>query len=1031
MMKQNTVLIADKKQSTREITKSLLSKHNYRVFVAEEETALQQLLANESIDILLLDVLFKDKTKSLSLANRVHHDDNIPVILLIPESELNLIVEAHTVKAAGYILSPPHEGELITTIDMAISNFKTERKLLESEKKYQNLFEKAPDMYFSVDPSAIILDVNEFGAQNLGYQKEELIGESVWKVVHPDDLKDIKEQITGIFSSKTEKSELTFRKVRKDNSVIWVHEKVHLVLNEKLKPVELLVMCRDISQQRKVDDELKETKNRFLTFMDKIPGSVFIKDKNSRFIFANNYLKEKAETTEIVGKTPHDLFRKEDADKDVEEDQQVLEKGLITKIAKGRDKVGNENYYKLLKFPIHSKNITSLIGGVALEITEQIKAQKELEINEERLRLAIESAREGTWDRNFITGEYFLSERFIDIFDLQSKQDIPIDKIWETRVVKEDAEKARQEIEKHLRGETRSYKVEYRVKQKNGRTIWVLDKGRVVERDNRGKPVRMTGVVIDITENKNIRNALHESEELLSALSNAIPDMGFLFDEEGHILKVFASNPSYLYKPAKEISGKNISEVVPHDVALNAIKVIRKTIEKNASQKYVYQLDVPAGKKWFEGISANLDITKNGKRLVVLVVRDITERKELETRLVKARQHAENANEAKSDFLASMSHEIRTPMNTIIGMTDLTLETPLDEEQQEYIDIIKSSSTHLLDIINDILDLSKIEAGKVQFELRKFNIKRFIEEIILSLRSNAEKKNLQLDFHIDKNVPDEVQGDEIHLRQILYNLISNAIKFTDEGGCLVRLKHLKTASGKTKIQFSVEDTGIGISQESIDVIFDNFSQAHTETKRKYGGTGLGLSITQKLIERMGGKIWVESEPNAGSVFYFTLTFDLPKRSAAIKIDVAGPDDKLTGKQCHDNLKLLIAEDNDLNQRLIVRLLGNRGHSCILVENGKEAVQKLREEQFDAVFMDIQMPVMDGVEATEKIRKDETGDFDPQIPIVAVTAYAFEEDRYKFIEVGMDDFIPKPINNNKLDSVLDMLKKKKNEKRTQD
>ncbi len=780
----------------------------------------------------------------------------------------------------------------------------------------------------------------------------------------------------------------------------------------------------------KTEQKLKESQQIFKTFTQKIPGSVFIKDEQSRYIFANDYLIKKAQVKDVTGKSPMDIFTEKEAIKDIEEDQDVfLNKKVINNIQKGRDKVGNDNYYRVVKFPIEREKEPPLIGGFALEITKEILVQKNLEIGEERLRLALESAKEGFWDRNLKTGELFLSNRFREIFNIPEDKYIDTDYIWDKLVVPEDAQKAKEEIRKHMEGQTSSYEIEYRIGKKKSNTTWILEKGKVVERDKKGNPQRMLGVVIDITQRKLTREALKESEELLTSLSQAIPDIAFLFDEDGYILNVFANNKDLLIKPVDEIIHQKLTDILPDKIAATTQDVIKKTVQTGNPQKHEYQLQVPAGLKWFEGMTSKLNVKRVNKQLVLGVARDITERKNLEQSLLTAKKSAEKSNRAKSEFLASMSHEIRTPMNTIIGMTDLTLETSLDEEQKEYLDIIKTSSVHLLSIINDILDLSKIEAGKIQLQHKKFNLKNTVKEVIQSLQPVAEKKELLLDFHFDDHIADELNGDEIHLRQILYNLIGNAIKFTGEGGCVVRVKPNQTKQETpTTLEFSVEDTGIGIAPEKTDSIFESFSQAHVETTRKYGGTGLGLSITQKLIELMKGKIWVESEPNAGTTFYFTIPFNLKEKSKVQEKDkspLTPEKDKVTKDK--NRLKLLIAEDNDLNQKLILRLLKNRGHYCTLAENGKEAVDKLTEGEFDAIFMDIQMPVLDGVEATQMIRNDKSGKFDSRIPIVAVTAYAFEEDKYKFFDAGMDEFIPKPINNKKLDKVLKMLISKKQKK----
>jgi signal transduction histidine kinase/HPt (histidine-containing phosphotransfer) domain-containing protein/ActR/RegA family two-component response regulator len=379
-----------------------------------------------------------------------------------------------------------------------------------------------------------------------------------------------------------------------------------------------------------------------------------------------------------------------------------------------------------------------------------------------------------------------------------------------------------------------------------------------------------------------------------------------------------------------------------------------------------------------------------------------------------ARQ-AEAANRTKSEFLANMSHEIRTPMNGILGMTDLALEADSPEEKQEYLQIVKTSAEALLGIINDILDFSKIEAGKLVVEQLPIDLPKTVRDTVNTLSLRAQQKGLKFSCNMAPDVPRFVVSDPTRLRQVLLNLLGNAVKFTDQGEVSVCLAINQRINNHATLHFSVRDSGIGIPAEKIGQIFEAFAQADASTTRKYGGTGLGLSITSRLVELMGGCIGVESKPGQGSTFHFGMTVEvvdtMDDQEASSKTSLPLP-------TANNILKVLLVEDNPVNQKLAQLLLEKWGHQVTLAENGQEAIKYIHTgAYFDIILMDMQMPVMGGMEATQSIRAREAELGEPPRYIVAMTANAMQGDRESCLQAGMNDYIAKPINKNELAAKL--------------
>jgi PAS domain S-box-containing protein len=399
------------------------------------------------------------------------------------------------------------------------------------------------------------------------------------------------------------------------------------------------------------------------------------------------------------------------------------------------------------------------------------------------------------------------------------------------------------------------------------------------------------------------------------------------------------------------------------------------------------------------------------------IATDVTRRREAQEELAKARDLAEAANRAKSQFLANISHEIRTPMNAILGMTELALSTDMTEEQKEYLTTVKRSADSLLCLLNDLLDLSKIEAGRLEISAERFDLQELLEDTLKPASVQATQKGLKLTWEVQGDVPHQLIGDDARLRQVLVNLVGNAIKFTHQGGVSVNVESQWQSGDEIGLKISVRDTGIGISGDQLQSIFDAFTQANSATSRRYGGTGLGLTICGHLVELMGGRIWVESVLGAGSTFHCTVRL---KTGPGIAIDTErSPSSTQRSMASRGGMRVLTADDNAANRMLVARILQKRGHEVMEAETGAEVLAILREQEVNVLLLDVQMPDSDGFTVTAAIRAQETVGR-PRLPIIAVTAYAMDGDRERCLEAGMDGYLAKPVQTRELVALVETL-----------
>lgn len=570
-----------------------------------------------------------------------------------------------------------------------------------------------------------------------------------------------------------------------------------------------------------------------------------------------------------------------------------------------------------------------------------------------------------------------------------------------------------------LQGVIPSFELENQYFHKNGSIVWTSVHVSLVYDDHDGKPLYFIAQFIDVTKNKLAELKLQESIERYTSLKKYNHDAIISFGLNGIIIngnKMVQQMTGYLIE---ELIGSRMSTLIGEINSINLLLALNDYGDIEKVEKDITFIQHKDGHSVEVLVTLAPIIIHGQTKGFYIIAKDMTEQK----KLIIEKEAAEKTNKAKSEFLAMMSHEIRTPMNGVIGMTDVLLETELDEEQIEYVQIIKKSGDTLLTIINDILDFSKIESGKTELMEEPLNVRIILSETLYMVMPKALEKNLEMTTSVCPEVPNLVHGDVTKLRQVLMNLLSNAIKFTPNGAISISVETLSQERNTVRLQFAIKDTGIGVPKDQIGHLFEPFYQVDHFMTRKTEGTGLGLAICKKLVELMDGQIWHAANDQTGSTFFFTASFRVySEYSDSSQYDRWREQDDMVENPAEQPLEILIAEDNEVNQLVIKKMIEKLGYKATLVHNGKEAVEAVKRYPYDIIFMDIQMPWMDGLMATKLIHERLNGKKKPYI--VAVTAHAIKGDSEKYLAEGMDAYISKPISINAIAEIIERFEKRK-------
>ncbi|MFD2203382.1 PAS domain-containing hybrid sensor histidine kinase/response regulator [Shivajiella indica] len=559
-------------------------------------------------------------------------------------------------------------------------------------------------------------------------------------------------------------------------------------------------------------------------------------------------------------------------------------------------------------------------------------------------------------------------------------------------------------LESAIAERNQNVSLEFDMKHKNGNWVRV----KIFEKllyDEKGNFNGNVGICTDIQYKFESEQKLVKSENRLRAVLNSLPDLIFIYNNDGVFLDYYVKDESLLLTPPESIMGLNFKDIMPEPMRTDLIQAFERTIATNKIQQIEFEFMLPIGKRIFEARVFKLDEEK-----IVSMARDITTQKLYEKGLQEAKNAAESANRAKSEFLANMSHEIRTPMNGLLGIVELLENTKLNQKQREYLNVIKDSGKSLSNIINDILDYSKIESGMMNLNLSKFHFKLEMQRIFKIFSGIVEKKKIQFTYKFGPLVPSLVQLDKEKVAQVVLNILGNAMKFTPQGGKVhVEISVESVLEENIILYFSIKDNGSGIPPEDIGMLTEPFVQLDGSNTREYEGTGLGLAISKKLVELMGGELQIKSKPGEGSEFIFSVfgTSISEKEDFGQfgNFEINEEEIELVNLAERCPLKILLVEDNNTNLTFMMMLMEQLGYEVEIARNGLEAIAAVKSNVYDLILMDIQMPKMNGLEATRKIRQLS---MDKDLKIIGLSANAFKEDIDEALTSGMNSYLTKPV-----------------------
>lgn len=892
-------------------------------------------------------------------------------------------------------------NEELTTLNEEL-NVKTQELKL-SNSSLENIQSSIGSPLVVIDSKLRVVRYNNL-ANKIFTLHPNSIGKSITSISCNAEIEDFEQML--INTIKTGNSS----KVIVDSDKRFYQFQIEPSRDEMGKIIGAILIFFDNTEIVAAESKLQLSQHRVRSIIDGSPALIALKDAFGNYLTVNKAFLRffNLDEKQVLGKSDRDIFDDAISTQFRDLDLEVL---LRKKPTESQEKIifnNKTSVFLASRFPLfesdNSRNPYS-VGVVLFDVTQQVLAQEALESSEVRYRALIED--QAVFVTRFKSnGEItFVNKSFAAFFGGNANETIGRSFFY---YVDRDKQSL---VEKSLEQITTSNSVvtvEHTYKVLNQPLKWIrwILRG-LFNKD--GVITEIQAVGFDITEMRVRSDELQEKEKIYGSILSFSSDFLFVYkvtnQNEFELESFNRSAESSFVNTNNAYVGKNLQDFVDPDKYQKVLGHYQKTLETKKAQVYEETIELPSGTKNFQTTLVPILNDKKEVEKVAALSKDISKFKQVENALREEKKIADSASQSKSDFLASMSHELRTPLNVILGMTELLMTTDLNNDQSRYSDSIKKSGKMLLSLIEDVLDLSKIESGKITFDRKPFSLKVLCSEINDAFEIQAKKKGLNFHMDCDFKGDHSLVGDELRIRQVLVNLVSNAIKFTSKGYVEVKIKEDVSDSLISRLRFEVIDTGVGIPEESFNKLFTRFSQADSGHTRKYGGTGLGLAISKQLIELMHGDIGFQSENQQGSTFWFEIQLSRTKNAPRVPVKDREKIKDLKNTT-NEKLKILIVDDYTDSHPLMKAFITRLGHLPTIMGSGQEVLNSLNNnEDYDLIFMDIQMPEMDGMETTRRIRANSSL---KQIPIVALTANVLKGLKEETISAGMDDYLIKPV-----------------------